>query len=246
MFSVLRDRFGVPGVIAVIALVFAMVGGAYAAGGNPLASSSGKKSSGLTAKQKKEVKKLAMKYAGKPGEAGPKGDTGAAGANGNAGATGPVGPPGPKGDQGEPGKEGEPGEEGSPWTAGGTLPVGSTETGSWYGLTKEAAPSTFVAKTTISFPIPTAAPPTQNIVIKVGDPVPNECSDGVGTAASAEHPEADSGFLCVFVAKGSPTAFQVTKPGAAGSSLGSSTTGALLIPISGAEEEVRGTFAVTG
>ena len=39
MLSMLQNRFGVPGVIAVIALVFAMVGGALAAGG-PLAGSS--------------------------------------------------------------------------------------------------------------------------------------------------------------------------------------------------------------
>ena len=31
MFSTLRTRFGIPGVISVIALVFAMLGGAYAA-----------------------------------------------------------------------------------------------------------------------------------------------------------------------------------------------------------------------
>ena len=31
MFSTLRTRFGIPGVISVIALVFAMFGGAYAA-----------------------------------------------------------------------------------------------------------------------------------------------------------------------------------------------------------------------
>jgi hypothetical protein len=49
MFSMFRERFGIAGVISVIALVFAMVGGAFAAGG------------GLSSKQKKEVKKIAKK-----------------------------------------------------------------------------------------------------------------------------------------------------------------------------------------
>jgi hypothetical protein len=48
MFSTLRNRFGIPGVISVIALVFAMLGGAYAAnnssgGGKATASAKVKK-----------------------------------------------------------------------------------------------------------------------------------------------------------------------------------------------------------
>jgi hypothetical protein len=77
----LREPFGKAGLtVAVIALVFAMLGGAYAAGG-------------LTSKQKKEVKAIAKSFQG----------TGPAGA---AGPAGPQGPAGAKGDSGAGGKEG--------------------------------------------------------------------------------------------------------------------------------------------
>ena len=79
MFSTLRNRFGIPGVISVIALVFAMFGGAYAA-----SNSSGGGKATASAKAKK----------------GPKGPKGATGPAGPAGAAGPAGPAGPKGDAG--------------------------------------------------------------------------------------------------------------------------------------------------
>jgi len=72
-------------VIAVIALVFAMAGGAWAA------------SKALTSKQKKEVEKIAKKYAGKDG------------LSGQAGAPGIQGVPGAPGTNGKDGKDGEPG-----------------------------------------------------------------------------------------------------------------------------------------
>jgi hypothetical protein len=112
MFSTLRKRistkrrepFGKAGLtVAVIALVMALVGGAYAAGG-------------LTKSQEKQVTKIAKKYAGKPGA---------------PGATGPAGPAGSAGAAGKNGTNGTNGKDGSPWTAGGTLPSGQTETGTW-------------------------------------------------------------------------------------------------------------------
>lgn len=70
----IREPFGKAGLtVAILALVLAMVGGAYAAGA-------------LTGKQKREVKKIAKKYAG---EAGPQGK------EGKQGPTGPEGPQGP-------------------------------------------------------------------------------------------------------------------------------------------------------
>ena len=152
----LRNRFGIPGMIAVIALVFAMLGGAYAA-------SNGSSGKGATASAKKSLK-------GPRGPRGPKGATGAAGPAGSAGAKGSTGAAGAAGQDGGPGTAGqdganvasisfegteEPEEEpceerggvefksagsttyacngadGSPWAAGGTLPSGSTETGFW-------------------------------------------------------------------------------------------------------------------
>jgi hypothetical protein len=84
MLSPLRNRFGIPGVISVIALVFAMIGGAYAASSD----NGGKATSSAKAKK------------GPRGPKGPKGDTGP------AGAQGPAGPAGAKGDTGANGNNG--------------------------------------------------------------------------------------------------------------------------------------------
>jgi len=174
-----KERMGTAGlIVAVIALVFAMVGGAYAA-------------SKLNGKQKKEVKKIAKKYAGKDGATGPQGAAGPAGA---PGPRGPIGPQGEKGEEGEEGLEGEPGfnatvaeipvgavecnelggaevnveeapaaeavevcngeagekgEKGEPWTPNNTLPAGAIETGAW--SFNSGAEETVL--TAISFPI---------------------------------------------------------------------------------------------
>ncbi len=116
MLSPLRNRFGIPGVISVIALVFAMLGGAYAATNN----GGGK----ATASAK-----------GKPGPRGKTGKTGPAGPAGPAGPQGPAGPAGAKGDAGDPGAPGSPGSPGAPGAAGknvvatNELPGGNCEFG---------------------------------------------------------------------------------------------------------------------
>jgi hypothetical protein len=246
MFSILRDRFGVPGVIAVIALVFAMVGGAYAAnGGNPLAGSSGKGSSGLTTKQKKEVTTIAKSFqgtgpAGPQGPAGANGKDGANGGNGTVGAAGPQGPTGPAG------------PTGSPWPAGGTLPVGSTETGSWSTVTIEVGVGEFLGQAAVPLSIPLAAGRTGEkiITVKQGETPPIDCNDGAAPESGPEHPEADSGFFCIFIAKTSaspPFPFVFShKAGSAAGALGVSSAGAILQVANTAEEEVTGTFAITG
>jgi hypothetical protein len=166
MFSSFRNRFGIPGLISVIALVFAMLGGAYAASG------------ALTGKQKKEVTKIAKKYAGKPGATGPAGPQGPAGANGKDGANGTNGANGKsvavtevscgglggaeiKQEGAGSGVEVCNGEEGSPWTLGGTLPSEETLTGGWsFGNVPSSAypPGGAVEGIVvpISFPIPLA------------------------------------------------------------------------------------------
>jgi hypothetical protein len=98
MFSTLRNRFGIPGVISVIALVFAMIGGAYAA------SNSGDGKS-ATASAKKAAK-------------GPRGPRGPKGATGAAGLAGPAGASGAKGDAGAAGGAGEKGATGANGTTG--------------------------------------------------------------------------------------------------------------------------------
>lgn len=148
MFSQLRARVGTAGLfVAVVALVAALAGGAYAASGV------------LTGKEKKEVKAIAKKYAGKPGATGA---PGAAGAQGQPGAKGDAGANGTNGTDGTNGTNGKDGvsPKGAqfsgakgPCTSGGvefeeaggahtfacngstgftsTLPSGQTETGTW-------------------------------------------------------------------------------------------------------------------
>ncbi len=185
MLSPLRNRFGIPGVISVIALVFAMLGGAYAAsggGGSLLASSS--------AKHKRHQSKKNAKA--KRGPRGPRGAAGPAGPAGPIGPAGPAGAAGAKGDMGAEGKQGKTGSNGksvattalaageggceqggtklevegsgssevvcngSPWTDGGTLPGGAQETGTW-SYYQAPVESISAVSVPITFSIPLAS-----------------------------------------------------------------------------------------
>jgi len=160
MFSPLRNRFGIPGVISVIALVFAMLGGAYAANSNGGAGKAGASAKGKPGPRGKTGK---TGPAGPVGPQGPAGSNGKDGANGSNGKDGAAGAPGKNGESvtvssasagecpeggtkfsngtgtgkacnGAEGEPGEPGEDGSPWTVGGvggTLPPGAIEAGTW-------------------------------------------------------------------------------------------------------------------
>jgi hypothetical protein len=110
-----RIRITPSTVIAIIALVFAATGGAFAATGG--GGSSAPHTITLTAAA---TKSKAKAKAGPRGPAGPKGATGATGATGAAGATGPAGPQGPAGPAGPAGNNGangEPGAAGAPGTS---------------------------------------------------------------------------------------------------------------------------------
>jgi len=149
----ITEPFGRAGlVVAVCALVFAMVGGAYAV------SSSGKRqnemdSGAAAAKRyaKMFAKRYAKEFAATFAVAGP------AGANGKEGAQGP------KGETGLQGLKGEKGDPGDPWTAGGTLPESATQTGYYSVNTDQSVANdlglgehnTFIP---ISFDIPLAHP----------------------------------------------------------------------------------------
>lgn len=98
MFSPLRNRFGVPGVISVIALVFAMLGGAYAASNN---NGGGKATASAKAKRGPRGPK------GATGPAGPQGPAGTAGAKGGDGAKGATGATGATGSTGATGNDGK-------------------------------------------------------------------------------------------------------------------------------------------
>jgi hypothetical protein len=256
----IREPFGKAGlVVAVCALVLALTGAAIAAGA-------------LSGKQKKEVEKIAKKFAGKPGPAGangaagpqgPAGSAGAAGATGPQGATGPTGkegsqgkqgPTGPTGSAGATGPEGPEGPEGSPWTAGGTLPSGETETGTW--LTELAEEENEVQQFEISFPIPVAGSVQPIMVPKeavLNEEVPEGCTVA-GVEGSAENPIAAPGNLCMYEGKATTLSFEEATPIGAGffpfkpdgSGLGVGPTGVvirLLVPEVG--EFAFGPWAVT-
>ncbi|HET7574153.1 MAG TPA: hypothetical protein VFJ99_03470 [Solirubrobacterales bacterium] len=206
MLSPLRNRFGIPGVISVIALVFAMLGGAYAA-----SNSGGGKGKTASAKAKK----------GPRGPRGPQGPAGADGAQGPQGLPGANGKDGANGSNGNGidgksvvveeieigelacngfggievavegsgeveqicnGEEGTNGTSGDPWTAGGTLPVNATETGAWdWGVFGSAADQ----YAPISFNVPLAAPLPAANVHYVPNSVQNATGSGNLTSGSA-------------------------------------------------------------
>lgn len=249
MLSMLRTRLGIPGVISVIALVFAMLGGAYAAndsGGGDTVANASKKAKGPRGPRGPKGATGAAGAAGAQGPAGAQGAVGPqgpAGADGKAGATGPTGPAGAAGTPGTPGSTGATGPAGSPWTAGGTLPSGETETGVWAGRSFEEEEE---VRLPISFAIPLASPLDNAHVEIVGSTINPNCDDGVEPAASSENPEAEPGFLCVFQGRfggpGSPV--RVGKQGDATQVVGASTTGAVLGVFTEAFK-AQGSWAVT-
>jgi hypothetical protein len=267
MFSTLRTRFGIPGVISVIALVFAMFGGAYAASN----SSGGGKATASAAK-------------GKPGPRGKTGKTGKTGPAGPQGPAGPVGPAGAKGDAGAAGSNGTPGAPGAPGTSvkneaepkganckeGGTKLVGSattyacngtngkdgqtgfteflpeekTETGTWR-LVSNGEEEQYLP---ISFPIPLSSEAAEEVTLKTVTAEVGTTPDCPGTV---EEPEANPGFLCVYSSKFGSTAEGVPlgayKPLASGGEQeGVVSSGTLLYFASAdATKRLDGTFAVT-
>jgi hypothetical protein len=149
MLKRIHSRLGTAGlVVAVVALVVAVAGTAFAAGG-------------LTKKQEKQVVKIAKKYAGKQG---PKGDPGP------AGAQGPKGDPGAKGDTGAAGKGGPEGKQGIPGPTETVLPAGKTLAGLW-SFQANLGERTFVS---ISFPLRVEPSPHFHWV-GVGEPSTAEC-----------------------------------------------------------------------
>lgn len=217
----IREPFGTAGlIVAILALVVALGGGAYAASG------------GLTGKQKKEVKKIAKQFAGKPGAAGapgvvgPQGPAGAAGGKGDTGAAGEKGEKGEKGDPGENGKSVETFEiptsdathcggnggavleveessvqqticNGSPWTAG-SLPKGATEKGAW-SFSNGSATSTLNVPISFSVPLGSRLTAAHVHLVKSGGEAP--CTGNIG------EPTAPEGELCIYKAELSGASF---------------------------------------
>jgi Collagen triple helix repeat (20 copies) len=105
-FSAIRKHLNPATVMAFIALVFAVTGGAFAAGSPHRGS--GTKASAATSAPKKKPK----------GKAGPRGPVGPKGATGATGAAGPAGPAGAAGAKGETGAAGAAGTAGTAGTNG--------------------------------------------------------------------------------------------------------------------------------
>lgn len=252
---VLRDRLGIPGLLAIVALVFAMVGGAWAAKGG-----------GLTAKQKKQVETIAKKHAGKPGA---------------PGATGPAGTPGK---DGAPGQNGAPGKDGqsvttspasaaecpaggtkftsasgtskacngSPWVVGGVLPSNATLTGSWaFGKTTAGGE----VNIPISFAIPLAAALGESqvhflnlagkeVIFDGAELDEEDSTKCLGTVAA---PSAEPGHLCIYTGAGNDfiaaSNFSIEKWSAG---KGADVAGARFrVEAGGADAQGGGTWAVT-
>lgn len=260
MFSLLKNRFGAPGVVSVIALVLAMAGGAWAAKGVIIT-----KLNQIAPNVQKQLK-------GKAGAQGPQGlpgAAGAAGAKGDVGSQGSQGPPGnsvklsaaPECEEGGTkltvgaesqhvcnGKEGEPGPSGEPWTAGGTLPKGATETGT-FAATANAALQLWAQA---PFPIPLSAPlDSSHVVFHIHG---YDGEDGIGAEheicpGKALNPKAKEGYLCVYIG-----IFESPFNGIEGVQIrtpentqGAGTAGALL-KANGetSSAKISGSFAVTG
>jgi hypothetical protein len=273
-FRAIRERhFNATTVVAVIALVFAMTGGAWAAKHYLITS---------TTQISPKVLKALKGANGKAGPAGPAGPAGAAGAgtagpSGPQGPGGPGGPAGPAGPEGKAGSKGATGATGSPWTAGGTLPTKATETGTWaFGPINK--PFAGVKVLVASFTIPLTAPLGGGETCfgpGFGHPVASTChvhfinesgEEQTGpegeekldrTVAGAclgtvEQPTATSGNFCMYAAKGFSnvaiaSSFGIERP-EGGENGEAGRTGALWeIGLgSGTSAEGYGTWAVTG
>jgi hypothetical protein len=237
MLSFMRNRFGIPGVISVIALVFAMLGGAYAANKS--------ESSGAKASASK-------------GKRGPKGPKGATGPAGPQGLPGPTGPQGPAGAAGATGKEGAPG---APGPLLESLPAGKTLMGNWGvggSLGAEEGPGRALIQVSFQFPV---SPAPTVYYIQVGNtfaakipqagavafPTPEELEAACpGTAAA---PKAAAGNLCIYATEEAEANFTAIDflPAGLAEKISRATTLGAVIPLRVQSElgYARGSWAVT-
>jgi hypothetical protein len=200
MLSFIRKRVTYANVAVTLALVFAMSGGAFAAGKFLITSTKQISPKVLKSLQGKAGPAGASGAQGPAGPVGPAGPQGLAGASG---AKGDAGPEGKEGKEGKAGKDGKAGLPGSPWAAGGTLPSGSTETGVWaFGETTQ--PETVVVVPVASFPIELAAPMSAashgHYINSQGLEVNFEEEEVHSTACkgTAVEPTAEPGNLCIY------------------------------------------------
>jgi hypothetical protein len=219
MSSMLRTRFGIPGVIATVALVFALTGGAFAA---KYLITSTKQISPSVLKKLKGAKGPAG-AAGPAGAQGPAGLAGAAGARGADGARGATGPAGANGqsvtteaigpfedcddqegvriDPGDhvicDGKPGTNGTNGSPWVVG-TAPSGAILKGTWSIPNVTAAGANERFPVPISFGVPVAG--AETVVLREdGQPDPL-AGFGLECPGTSTNPQLSNlpGVICAY------------------------------------------------
>ncbi len=189
MFANMRRQFGTAGLaVAIVALIVALGGGAYAAT-QSRATHKKKSRAALTGKQVREVKKIAKHYAGKPGT------------NGTSGGPGPEGKQGPKGEPGKPGPLLE------------TLPAGKSLQGVW-GTSGGTSTTEATAGATISFQFPLESAPAvvyvwaDNTTVGLygfrqsltapGEALETAAEVEAFCPGSSSEPEATAGNLCIY------------------------------------------------
>jgi len=223
MFSKLRRRVSVPGAISMIALFFAMSGGAFAAkymisSTNQISPKVLKKLKGATGPAGVTGAAGVSGQKGATGQAGPTGatgsigvtgPTGAPGTNGTNGATGATGAPGTNGTNGATGATGATGAAGTNGTngtngatgatgpAGTTLPSGMTSTGTWATSFVNNFAVNIFNYAAISFPLETTFVPVFKWVGPANATTPGAVEGCPGTASE---PKAVASTLCVYSA----------------------------------------------
>lgn len=246
MFKAVWGRLSPATIIASVALVFAMSGGAYAASKYLITSTKQISPKVLKSLKGKNGKAGAMGPAGATGAVGPAGAAGPTGATGPTGGTGPTGPQGPAGPIGP---KGEPGESG--FTA--TLPEGQTETGVW-SFAGEGAKEISGAPAGEGYqyvPISFAIPLEKALAGTNVTFIPEETTGTGGCAGGiAAKPTAQPGHLCIYAGKVENAAvnpsFPIVMPEAGGLENGAGRTGALIYFSPTSEVSAgRGTWAVT-
>lgn len=208
-------------IVAVIALVLAMTGGAYAAKKylitstkqiSPAVLKSLRGQAGPAGKNGANGANGAAGPQGTPGPQGSKGEPGAQGLKGEQGAQGAKGEQGPQGAKGERGLEGPKGEQGPKGDPGqtgftSTLPSGKTETGAWsmtVGKALGALEEEGVALASLSFNIPLEKGiPEGNVkILEQSKSATTECPSSSEEIAEGRPAKAASGFLCVYEIQG--------------------------------------------
>ncbi|MBA3866089.1 MAG: hypothetical protein H0X42_07050 [Solirubrobacterales bacterium] len=260
----IREPFGTAGlIVAMIALVAALGGTALAA-------------AKLNSTQKKEVTKIAKKFAGKPGANGANGTNGSNGAPGAKGDAGAAGSPGANGESvkvtslSSPKCNGQAGVEFSNASGSGkacngqtgfteTLPAGKTETGIWSvgPITEAGTGTSYTIVPIASFPIPLASPldgAHVHYIDPAGEEVlgtafsPTTQPPGPECEGSAALPSAASGNLCIYAGnqEGGISGASESIIDPSTASAGAAASGAIGLFKLGGVSSAVGVWAVTG